>query len=512
MPESRQSASITLELCVVCVAALLVGFVALPSDPDLWFHLADGEYILAHDAVPRVDIFSFTKAGEPWTPHSWFFDVAVAVLWHMVGPRQAEAVFATFFMLAIVASFATLTRRDVPPPTAMAVCLALALACGNTRGLRPQVLSLLFCSVLVGMLDRLRSIRLHESDAGISGAASSTAAGATAASHRSRVYEAILILVGIAAMFLLWAQVHAACVMGELVIAVWLVGRVVDLIATRDADGWMEICLVAAALMLAAIAILPTPHAISHYEYVRQTMNIGFLRSQVAEWRPVAGFSIESPDIFLNLLTPAIALLAWRHWRKLSFASLLLAAGVLALAWTSRRHIPLACVACVPLLADALRGNALRTASRFSLQPRQLALTTIAGLATLAILWRFPTPIAERYRKAEPLNGAAALASLNRPLRVMTSYNNGAFVAWRAPDRLKVAVDSRADVFGDALLWRTRAAAQGRAGALLLDELRADAAVVERRAALAGLLRDSSDWRLLAEDADELTFVRESAE
>ena len=36
------------------------------DDPDYYWHLKTGEYIVAHGALPQADIFSYTNAGRPW--------------------------------------------------------------------------------------------------------------------------------------------------------------------------------------------------------------------------------------------------------------------------------------------------------------------------------------------------------------------------------------------------------------------------------------------------------------
>jgi hypothetical protein len=41
------------------------------GDGDTWSHIATGQWILAHGAVPRADPFSHSMPGAPWTAHEW---------------------------------------------------------------------------------------------------------------------------------------------------------------------------------------------------------------------------------------------------------------------------------------------------------------------------------------------------------------------------------------------------------------------------------------------------------
>ena len=59
-------------------ALLLISGRALLNDSDTYWQIAVGQWILDHDALPRVDIYSFTKAGEPWTSSSWLAQVLFA--------------------------------------------------------------------------------------------------------------------------------------------------------------------------------------------------------------------------------------------------------------------------------------------------------------------------------------------------------------------------------------------------------------------------------------------------
>src|SRR5579872_155412 len=52
----------------------------LLGDGDTGWHIRTGDYILAHHAVPHKDIFSFTKAGQPWYAWEWLSDVIFSTL------------------------------------------------------------------------------------------------------------------------------------------------------------------------------------------------------------------------------------------------------------------------------------------------------------------------------------------------------------------------------------------------------------------------------------------------
>jgi hypothetical protein len=49
-------------------------------DPDLWWHIVAGRWILAHHSIPTVDHWNFFTAGTPWRAYSWSIEVILALL------------------------------------------------------------------------------------------------------------------------------------------------------------------------------------------------------------------------------------------------------------------------------------------------------------------------------------------------------------------------------------------------------------------------------------------------
>ena len=53
-------------------------------DPDLWWHLRDGDAIIAQHAVPHHGVFS-QYVNLPWAAYSWGFEVIVSRFYHWFG-------------------------------------------------------------------------------------------------------------------------------------------------------------------------------------------------------------------------------------------------------------------------------------------------------------------------------------------------------------------------------------------------------------------------------------------
>ena len=55
------------------------------GDGDTWSHLATGEWIIAHGAVPRADPFSHSMPGAPWTAHEWLAEILLTLAFRLAG-------------------------------------------------------------------------------------------------------------------------------------------------------------------------------------------------------------------------------------------------------------------------------------------------------------------------------------------------------------------------------------------------------------------------------------------
>ncbi len=60
---------------------LLVAAIQPVTDPDFWWHITTGNWILSHHAVPRHDLYTFTVPDHRWITHEWLSEVLLSVLY-----------------------------------------------------------------------------------------------------------------------------------------------------------------------------------------------------------------------------------------------------------------------------------------------------------------------------------------------------------------------------------------------------------------------------------------------
>ncbi len=71
-------------------------------EPDLWWQIRTGEWILQQQQVPKVDVFSFTHQGAEWINIKWGFEVLAALISNSLGP---ESVFLLQILVSVLILF-----------------------------------------------------------------------------------------------------------------------------------------------------------------------------------------------------------------------------------------------------------------------------------------------------------------------------------------------------------------------------------------------------------------------
>lgn len=134
------------------LVAILIGvhLTAPVIDPDLWWHIVVGRWILSHHDVPHVDYWNMFAHGNPWRAYSWSNEIiyaAVDAVWGLAGLAWLK------MAIAVGLAFAFQYIFSVMSGSFFVGCLLGALTVSGFiehYTLRPQAVSwLLFGGVLL---------------------------------------------------------------------------------------------------------------------------------------------------------------------------------------------------------------------------------------------------------------------------------------------------------------------------------------------------------------------------
>jgi len=464
---------------------LLFGLLAMTArnavDPDLWWHLRTGEWIVKTGQVPHSDRFSFTRAGSPWVAHEWLAEVAFYEIWEHSGAAGLIA----FSALVTTVGFLLLYWRCQASPHWAAAAVALgALAAAPAWGVRPQMFTFTLASGLLWLLER--------------------------GQYRPRL------LLWIPPLFLLWLNVHAGFALGPALLFVFGAGLAWE--AAAGETAWTEVrpqLLRVLLALLACLAIVPlNPSGVQLYRYPVDVLRSAGMRSFIVEWLP--------PDFHQTLYLPVF----------LMWAALLVALGksrsrpkgrvlvplflTFLAALDAVRHIPIFVLLATPIIAAAFPvtlegGRFWLTSSRQTISPRfRLAFRTaiLLLMAAFAVV-RWDTLVRKQVRIEGELYPSGAVEFLRThaiPSRLFVYYDWGGYAIWKLYPQYRVFVDGRADLYGDDLLHQFQQASQLRAGwEKVLEQWGVQAVLVPPSALAKGLELDGR-WHVEYRDTKAILF------
>ena len=490
----------------LAVGLVAIGFLSLrtAADFDYGWHLANGRHLLDGVLFGGRDVYSWTAAGAPWVAHEWLTEAAMAALHDALGATAVSVAAALIVTMAFGLVALRLRGRGFGRPTRLAT---IGLGFAGTlvsMGVRPQLLELLYLGATLLLVD------------------------AWLVGHigRGRLWT----LAGAGA--LLWANTHGSFLLLPGVLGIATVAALLG-----HERRWPE---AGVATVIAALAPLLNPWGVALYGFAGQSLTSDITGRLVQEWRPPDLLAPSFLPFTLALVLAGITLVATLRRRteepraRLVF-DLIVAAAFLALALRSGRHVMLFGIAAAPLLAagwSALgaRATPLVRRVRPTLAPerphrpidpqgRDLvnALVLFAVSAALAIGGLVMVgPDAQR-RATDARYPTGLLSALDEAVtadpdpHLFNEYTWGGFLIAARPG-VRVFIDGRSEVYGDAQLARYAEIADGGAdAAATLDDLGVDLVLVKADAPLATALLESGGWRELERDVVGVLLARAGA-
>jgi hypothetical protein len=450
-------------------ALLLSNGGMLLNDSDTYWQTAVGRWILNHHAMPRVDIYSFTKAGAPWTSSSWLAQVLYAVSYNLAG-WTGPVVLAAGCIAATFALFIHILGRRMPAAYAVAVAMvALALSMGHFLA-RPHVL------VLPIML--------------------AWANGLMSASERGQAPSPWLL-----PLIALWANLHGGFVFGLVLVGAFAL----DALWNADHAQRKSVVLRWAAFGIGAlVACCVTPYGWGSILAARKILDLGELLRLIYEWMPAdfskfSGFEIVILTLIAGTLYSGV---------KLTPPRIALVLGLLHMALSHVRNLEIFALL-LPLVVLA------PVASQFALRPAWLARTgaPMPVMAVVLVLlggWTWLLADRTNFAPPESQSPAAAVDALqaHNSKRVLNDLPFGGYLIWR---QIPVFVDGRAELYGEAFdmaFYRAMQLKDVNGFLDILDKWNIDAVLLTPSTPAVGLLDHIGGWRRAYADENAVLHVR----
>jgi hypothetical protein len=430
-------------VALLCLGAAAALFASRPIwNIDLFWHMAAGEHILTHGALPTHDIFSAITPERSWVTFQWGYEVLVHLLDMVGGLGAVRALHAGVIVSALALMWWGCRRRlNMGPWVSLALTLLLLVLFGDRIRARPHVFNLLGWVIALPWLVR----------------------GPAALDRRA--------CLGVAVTLLCWANLHAGGALLFLIAAGTLPAGALISRALHREGAAEEVRLTATWYAAALVPALASPLFVRGN--IQALTTFSDHEGVIGEWQPswhflslVSGGSLTTSGLshLLCGVAPSLvgALLVWALWRERGRddATSLLppwrALLVLALVVLGHRSVrfvyvaAFALIALAPVLRDALSLSV--NAHRRGLATATLALLFAAygfnisaqvGSVAAAAERAFSGPHLDTRRY--PIAAADFLASTGFEGHIFSQTNWGGYLRWRLGPGVRVIADGRAN-------------------------------------------------------------------
>lgn len=492
-------------LAFVLACAVFMMTVEPITDPDFWWHLRTGQLIFETRAIPHADVFSFTARGWEWVAHEWLSELLMYTLYRAAGWGALIVFFSLVMTAALWLTFRRAVQRGAHMHVAGAATLLGAFATGPIWGVRPQMISFLFTSVFLTVLD---GYARREQTGG----------------ERGRKLWLLVPLTFI------WANMHGAFALGLGILAVACAGVVLDQLLSGGTEERADLRRILmrlrplCAALAACVLIVPlNPNGPRLLAYPLETMSSHAMHKYIEEWfSPNFHLLIGQPFALLLLATFAALALSPKRVRPSELLLLSVAAYAGLRAW---RNIPFFALVAVPVLAEhawsliesrgwlrrrGIKGTDGTGATSVLVLALNLTLLVCVPLGMCA--WKVAGVVRGQAAVEAEKFPAAAVAFLREHAEAGPLYNTygwGGYLIWKLYPERPVFGDGRADVYGDAFVEEYLSAESGeRNWRATLDKYGVRTVLTRPDVPLASLLREDDSWGKVFEDEQSVIFFK----
>jgi hypothetical protein len=453
--------------------ALLCLHGPLLGDPDIWWHLSTGNWIMQHHAVPHVDIFSSAVGGHPWQAYSWLFELLVAWLYQHLGFVGIFA-YTAAMVLAITAALHRLVRR-LQPDFAVGVLLTFVAvySLGRLYTPRPWLFTILLFILEVDILMHVRK---------------------TGQTRR---------LAWLPFIFALWANLHIQFINGLLVLFLALA----ESVAARWQQGGSpkrRTAALAGTLIASLLATLANPYGWHIYRIAYDLASQAGVLDKVIELQAI---SFRDPQDFLILILALAATAVLARKRQLQPFEVGLLAFAAYTSFRSQRDIWIMAVAAAAILAGGITTGEQNTRRVPGfIAPIAVVLACLALLFDFRVMHRDNAALATQQARDLPVKAVQFIQQKGYRGPLYNDYGWGGYLIWSL--HMPVSIDGRAALYGDQRIDRSVQTWSGQPDWASDPQLSAAGIVIGPvKSPLTQLLRLDPRFELAYEDKMAAVFV-----
>jgi hypothetical protein len=475
-----------LALIVITPLPVLVNHFQIATlDPDIWWHVRVGQWILQNHAVPHYGIFSQHAMEHSWVAYSWGFEVLSALLMRVFGLAFIPLMLGFIRALIAFIVFAMVYRISNRFWSSWLIATLAVMGIHLVMVARPVLFTILFFAIEMGLI------------------------------FEARKRGSIRLLYWLPLLFWMWANIHIQFIYGLAVLVLLAVCELVAPVAGRwfGTSGKVIGGSMTQWLLLVAGSFVSTligPYGTHIYGVIFRYAGNTAQYVQIQELAAMGFRNIGDYAVLLLLMVACFVL--GRVGIDLFSGSLILISAVVA--FRSGRDVWFLCIAAACVIAKRLPHKEQATASlRRDMLP--LAATFAAGFALVFAFMRSegldPQSIVSAIDAAYPIQATQYVSEHHLQGPMYNSFDWGGFLIFNLRE-YPVSIDGRNDFYGPENFARVQNTTNGVGWKSDPDLTKAGFVLMERGQPLARILESNPQFKLAYSDHLAVVFVRTTGE
>ena len=322
---------------ILIVLVSLVLCVRQLGEPDVWWQIRTGEFILEQGYVPDTDVFSYTYAGDPWINVKWGTEVIMALVSKWFGPETLMLLHWLILLAIMYLSYRSyhelqkITGNHAGKPTGgfYWAFLAFLVAIAYRINARPEMMSHLLTAVYVFLFLR----------------------------HQNEGDRWIFMLIPLQ---MIWANLHEAYGVGQVLIVIFLASLWYRYWFFRQNSAFSRKQLISATIVgilaLFSVAIHPMGSAMLIRAFnIFGQLGANKFTTELWSFKQAEFWNLAA---YLTLILTALVFWRWfrkekssYRWQKLPLFYLVFILAFVYLASSANRNLPFLLITLLPLLA-----------------------------------------------------------------------------------------------------------------------------------------------------------------
>jgi hypothetical protein len=480
------------------------------ADGDTGWHIRTGEWILQHGAVPKEDLFSFTKPHAPWFAWEWGWDVLFALIHKFWGLSGVG--FITVFLLGL--SSLLLYRLVVRAcrNEALGFFVTAFAVCGTTSHwlARPHLFSWIFFLIFLHLLRDAQEGR------------------------KTALYWLPFLTI-------LWCNTHGAFFIGIAAVQTTAMGVAIEACWLKQEP---RLRMPAGAALAKAVLIQAKPYLLCAgacaaatfvnpngwhlHQHIAAYLTDSMIMDNIQEFQSTSFHGGQAFFFEVMLLAAGGAVLWCLQSTRVTSALPILCWAHLAL--VAGRNIPFFLMVAAPAVACLLQDVILRSirASRlgsffstlheicFELKiferVRRVHILSALAVLSVAVLFASGKKGFEGEFNSESFpHQAISVIESSSAKRIFTYDQWSDYLIYRLYPSRQVFMDGRSDFYGDDFLVSSQHIVGGQFDwSQQLSRFAVDMVIVRPEAPLSTILKTAPGWKMLFDDGKVLIFETES--